>query len=195
MRSSQQNVRSILTDEYLKAFVLSYIKYNRDCMGETTKIREIAAKYCVGKGVDLGCGADKITPGTWGFDLPEPYFIDGNDRPEMKGDARILPFNDGVLDYVYSSHLLEDFPNTDDVVNEWLRVLKLGGKLILYMPNEQKYRRYCEATGQVYNLHHAIAEMSLDYMKEVFFPKSVKIIDGLEEHADYSFFIVVEKSR
>jgi intein/homing endonuclease len=619
VRSSQWNVRQILTDEFKKCFVLTYTKYRRNCMGETSKIREIAAKYCVGKGVDLGCGADKIVPEAWGFDLPEPYSIDGNDRPEMKGDARVLPFNDGVLDYVYcvvpgenslvntisgyknieevkkgdkvldfngeyskvlsvyennhrgdiitvqveglpsllkftpehtlpvkrgdeivwvraasinvtdhliipiirhpsnckttvriidvingereklysksiglkkagktiteikdelklprttvwqwyagkktpydvfkesegwvvgsgqtkvkneiaidrdfmkltgyylsdgcahkrkagatvefyfhsseseyaddvkrimfekfgimpikrgvektkiirvrycsailckffkefmsyphkkdippwailqnrvnltglveglfrgdgtwndtnasfsskdrdmvlklrdillrlgirskinlidsskykptirgrqiksgklytlrvtgdfdrlsvilktsikdkrfthnttfiqdnkyfvrikkielksyagktynlevgsknqnsytvngiavhnSSHLLEDFPNTDDAVNEWLRVLKPGGKLILYMPNEQKYRKHCDATGQVYNLHHTIAEMSLDYMKEVFFPKSVKIIDSIEEHADYSFFIVVEK--
>ena len=33
-------------------------------------------------------------------------------------------FRDGVLDYVYSSHLLEDYVDTEAVLREWLRVLR-----------------------------------------------------------------------
>lgn len=73
------------------------------------------------------------------------------------------------MDYVYSSHLLEDFEKnkTKSVLLEWLRVLKIGGHLILYLPHEQVYRKHCEETGQEYNAAHKIPDFSLNYLKNI----------------------------
>jgi len=162
-------------------------------MGETSLIREIAAPYCKGKGVDLGCGGDKVTPDTWGFDMPSPYTHVGDDIIELKGDARKLPFNDGVLDYIFSSHLLEDFPNTKEVIIEWLRVIKLGGVLVLYLPDEQVYKKHCRETGQSYNGAHSIENMSLAYIKQILSGLPVEVIEEIELINTYSFFMVIWK--
>lgn len=162
-------------------------------MSETKYIRETVLPYCVGKGLDLGCGGDKITPDCFGFDLPKPYTKVGDDIIEMWGDARCLPFNDDVLDYVYSSHLLEDFLNTKDVLCEWLRVVKPNGFLIIYCPDEQVYRNYCKETGQDYNLAHCVSDMSLPYMLDIISDMSVEVVyrDLLVNF--YSFLLVLRK--
>ena len=68
---------------------------------ETSKIRDRALPYCVGKGIDLGCGRDPITP--------DCVAMDRHEAPEVTlvGDigAR-LPFDDVTFDWVYSSHAL-----------------------------------------------------------------------------------------
>jgi predicted SAM-dependent methyltransferase len=162
-------------------------------MSETRLIRPDVVKFCSGKGIDLGCGGDKITPDTWGFDQPQPYTSVGHDVIELRGDARHLPFNDNVLDYVYSSHLLEDFPNTVEVMQEWLRVIKHGGYLIIYCPDEQIYRKHCQETGQDYNLAHTIDYMSLDYMKHMVEGMPVEIVKEIGLINIYSFLIVLRK--
>jgi len=43
-------------------------------------------------------------------------------------------FADESFDYVYSSHTLEDMPYPAAVLMEWWRVIKPGGRLILYLP-------------------------------------------------------------
>ena len=71
-----------------------------------------------------------------------------------------------MLDFVYSSHLLEDYPDTEGVLREWLRVLKpLGNSL--FCPDEQVYRKHCKATGQPYNAYHVHADFSLDFVKRI----------------------------
>ena len=164
-------------------------------MSETAKIRHEAVRYCTGRGVDLGCGGDKVTLSAIGFDLEEPYTHVGDDVIEMKGDARELPFNDNVLDFVYSSHLLEDFPNTGNVLKEWIRVIKPGGYLILYLPDEKKYREYCKRTGHPSNEAHKIEEMSCQYIENKLKSFEGTIIKKIEQHGDYSFFIVWRKKE
>ena len=122
---------------------------------ETSKCRARLAPYCTGCGVDLGPGGDPITPHAIRVDLPHPYSHVGTLPVQLSGKAENLYwFRDGVLDFVYSSHLLEDYPDTEAVLREWLRVLKPLGNLIIFCPDEQVYRKHCDATGQPYNTHH-----------------------------------------
>src|SRR5215475_12871263 len=99
---------------------------------ETSAAADILAPYCEGMGLDLGFGGLPIKDSAITVDLKPPY--DWLKSPQhLTGDARRLYwFQDGVLDYVYSSHLLEDFPPRDTlgIVREWLRVLKVEGRLI-----------------------------------------------------------------
>ncbi|MBI3318890.1 MAG: methyltransferase domain-containing protein [Candidatus Omnitrophica bacterium] len=135
---------------------------------ETSKCRSRLAKFCRGVGIDIGFGGDPIVPRAICVDLPQPYGNVGRFPVQLGGDARKLHwFQDNALDFVFSSHLLEDFKETEEVLREWLRVLKPGGVLILFCPNEQVFRRHCILSGWPYNPHHSIPEFSLEYVKRI----------------------------
>jgi len=59
-------------------------------------------------------------------------------------------FRDGVLDFVYSSHLLEDLVDTEAVLREWIRILRPGGRLILA---DQVQRTLSKFIGWHVHLH------------------------------------------
>jgi SAM-dependent methyltransferase len=133
---------------------------------ETSKCRARLAPHCTGYGLDLGFGGDPITRFAIRMDLPSPYAYTGDDPVQLGGNAENLYwFRDGVLDFIYSSHLLEDYVDTEAVLREWLRVLRPGGRLVIFCPDEQVYRKHCLATGQTYNIHHIHADFSLQKVK------------------------------
>lgn len=135
---------------------------------ETSKCRTRLSPYCQGNGLDIGPGGDPIVPGAVRVDLPSPYSHVGGLPPQLCGDASRLPwFRDECLDYVFSSHVLEDFDDPAAVLREWLRVVRPGGLLILYCPDEQTFREHCRRTGQPYNPHHKHAHFSLAWVKEI----------------------------
>lgn len=137
-------------------------------ISETSRSRKTLAPFCEGYGVDLGFGGDPITSHAIRVDLPQPYTAVGRHPVQLGGDATDLVwFRDSVLDFVYSSHLLEDFDDTEGVLREWLRVLRPGGRLVILCPDEQAYRRHCAATGQPYNPHHKHADFSLAFVKRL----------------------------
>ncbi|HYF61880.1 MAG TPA: glycosyltransferase, partial [Herpetosiphonaceae bacterium] len=135
---------------------------------ETSKCRARLDPYCVGYGADLGFGGDPINDRAVRVDMPQPYTQLGAYPVQLGGNADSLVwFADASLDYLYSSHLLEDFVDTRTVLAEWLRVLKVGGRLIIYCPDEQRFRAHCQATGQPYNPHHKHADFSIDFVKRI----------------------------
>lgn len=164
-------------------------------VSETSKCRARLAQYCTGYGLDLGFGGDPITPSAIRVDLAAPYTSVGEFPVQLGGDASNLYwFNDKALDFIYSSHLLEDFIDTKSVLAEWLRVLKPGGVLVIFCPDEQIFRKHCQETGQAYNPNHKLGHFSLDHVKSV-----LKEIGGTQvEHEAfpvdiYSFDLVVRK--
>ena len=58
-------------------------------------------------------------------------------NPDYRCDVRQLPFDNKSFDVVFSSHVLEHFDRHEfnDVLTEWLRVLKEDGELRLVLPN------------------------------------------------------------
>jgi predicted SAM-dependent methyltransferase len=162
---------------------------------ETSKCRARLAPFCVGYGVDLGAGGDPITESAVRIDLPQPYARTGIHPVQLGGDAtRLYWFADGVLDYVYSSHLLEDFHDTKSVLIEWLRVLRRGGRLIIFCPDQKVYEAYCASRGLEPNPHHAHKDFSLQKVQDI-----LRQISGTREiHSCdlvdfYSWELVVEK--
>jgi ubiquinone/menaquinone biosynthesis C-methylase UbiE len=128
--------------------------------------------------------------------LPAPYTRVGWEPVQLGGDTtRLHWFNDGVLDFVYSSHLLEDFVDTKSVLREWLRVLKRGGRLIIFCPDESRFRTHCANTGQPYNPHHQHAHFSLEFVEGLLDEIGGTVV--LYENPDvdiYSWDLVVEKT-
>jgi SAM-dependent methyltransferase len=169
---------------------------NETYRSETSKCRPRLAKFCSGCGVDLGAGGDPINHTAIRVDLVLPYAQTGKFGVQLGGDAsRLHWFRDSVLDYVYSSHLLEDFDNTEDVLREWLRVIKPDGHLVLFCPDEQIYRTYCRSIGARPNLHHRHSDFSLNKVKNILQsldPCPVIIHENpLVDH--YSWELVVKK--
>ena len=164
---------------------------------EVDKIRDLAVKFILPKtnGLDLGFGGNKIVPQAIGIDQNEIYCKPGTDAQNLFGDARQLYwFKDKSLDYIFSSHLLEDYENTEEILKEWLRVLKVYGRLILYLPDEQKYKEWCKKNNKYYNQHHKVPDMSLSYMIKLVKNLPVLVINTMQEPEDkYSFLIVLEK--
>jgi predicted SAM-dependent methyltransferase len=150
--------------------------------------------YCQGMGLDLGFGGDPINDTAIRVDLPQPY-SQGLLPTQLWGDAaRLHWFADGTLDYVFSSHLLEDFVDTASVLREWLRVLKAGGVLVIGCPDEVRYRRYCEATGHPRNEHHIHGDFSLAKVKQHLAEiGGTSIVHESGSVGDYSWEVVARK--
>jgi predicted SAM-dependent methyltransferase len=166
-------------------------------LSETNKCRDRLVRYCHGYGLDVGYGGDPIAPSAITVDLPVPYTNVGNHPLNLGGDARNLYwFDDNVLDYLFSSHLLEDFEDTEGVLREWIRVLRVGGYLILFCPDEQVYREHCRRTGWEYNSAHKISQFSLSYVKKILSDKFPNM-EMIHENAlvdVYSWELVARKT-
>ena len=165
------------------------------CVSETSKCRARLAPFCTGDGADLGFGGDPITPHAIRMDMPHQYGDVGDYPAQLRGNADNLHwFRDEALDFLYSSHLLEDFPDTEATLREWWRVLKPGGRLILFCPDEQVYRAHCARTGQYRNEHHVHADFSLAKVRaHLDRIGSYRVLHELPLVDDYSWDLVVEK--
>ena len=154
--------------------LLNYIKYKLGITGkypsETSKVRHLVLPYCLGYGADIGFGGDKIVKENCvGVDFEVPYANTGGDKVDVacKVGTEPLPFETGTFDYVYSSHLIEDFADTEKILNDFIRVLKDEGNLVLVFPDQQKYEAYCKANYQPLNSMHVHKTMGLEFMKKV----------------------------
>ncbi len=158
--------------------------------------RQRLARFCEGDGLDVGYGGDPIAPHAICMDLPQKYAAYESHVQHLHGDAPDLRwFRDGALDWVYSSHVLEDFQDTAAVLNEWLRVLRVGGRLILFLPDEQLYRAFCESQGKPPNAHHIHEHFGPAYLKDLLAPcTGIRIIHEAHPVDIYSFEMVIEKT-
>ncbi len=73
-----------------------------------------------------------------------PGFINFDANPqsplEIKADVSNLPYSSNSVDLIYCVNLLQVFSHrkVDEVLQEWSRVLKVGGLLILVIPDMEK---------------------------------------------------------
>jgi SAM-dependent methyltransferase len=84
--------------------------------------------------LNLGCG-DKILPGYVNVDVVEAR---AGMKPDVVCDLHDLaPFGDASAEEILSVHVVEHFWRWEivDVLREWVRVLKPGGRMIVECPN------------------------------------------------------------
>ncbi len=102
--------------------------------------------YCVGKGIDVGSGFRKTHPDAIGIDIiPKGQTGEHGCMQGMRSVADITAsgddlhmFGDGELDYVVNRHNLEHYVDVVKTLQEWKRVLKVGGTLGMVLPDESK---------------------------------------------------------
>lgn len=105
---------------------------------EVAKCRSRIRKYCTGTGLDLGCGHFKVVPNAIGIDF-DSSAKEANIYLDLSKLHALHIFADNSIDYVFSSHTLEHFKDTWDILQEWCRVIKIGGYIILYLPHGDLY--------------------------------------------------------
>ena len=142
---------------------MSYLKFKPvpldKCGSETEKYRHLTAPYCTGCGVDIASQGVPVVPWAVSFDLPEKEFLkySGGNPPKgpihLRGYADKLPFDDKSLDFVYSSHLLEDYLDWNPVLAEWTRCVKIGGVIVILVPDKKLWNEAI-AAGQPPNNSH-----------------------------------------
>lgn len=129
---------------------------------ETSKWRHLITPYIRGNVVELASGGDPVVPYALQVELsPESYATYNSNQPlrgpvQWRDDKAIfnLPFKNGVVDTLFSSHLLEDFADWEPLLKEWVRVLKRpGGRLIICVPDKKRWSQ-AVANGQPPNCSH-----------------------------------------
>ena len=91
--------------------------------------------YFYGKGLDIGYRGylkeiEPITEGAIGVDTDYPGY-NGQD----------LPFASESMDFVHASHVLEHVDDYVKALQEWHRVLKVGGYMIINVPHRDLYEK------------------------------------------------------
>lgn len=160
---------SYIRDRKIKGTLSRWFGIKFKHPSETSKVRDWVLPYCEGKGCDVGFGGDKVVKlNCDGIDYPQPYAYAGNDRVDIACDVirEEIPVADNTYDYVYTSHLIEDFADTSDALRKFIRILKSGGYLILVFPDQPKYEVYCRQINLPMNPYHVHADMGYDYMKQ-----------------------------
>ena len=176
---------------------------------ETAKVHDRIAPFVYGHGVDLGCGCWKLKVensrehSCIGVDMGMSTFA--CKEADVIADVSNLPFKDELFDYVYSSHTLEDMHYSEAVLIEWWRILKPGGRLILYLPLT---RRVAKELGREdwENFYPNLGEKGANvYHAKDFYPQEIRdaiaklghaevLVDEIRGDKDeYSFLLVFRK--
>jgi SAM-dependent methyltransferase len=175
---------------------------------ETPKTRWRAVPWTAGSGLDLGCGQERL------FETDFVFGIDnGQDaenlripvRASMRCDARALPFSAGQWDFVYSSFLLHQFPYKEvpDVLREWMRVVKIGGALVLYLPDADQVPKVNEpelgivaepqcAAGHAWNVTY---ERVVAAMEKVAFNWDLCYFEKCDRDDEYALFFAFRRLK
>lgn len=144
-------------------------------------IRDKALSYCKGKGLDIG--ADD-----WPLPGATPVFH-AKDLNAYKLDI----FPDGTQDFVFSSHCLEHLDRWDEALKLWIRKLKIGGILFLYLPHESMllWRRY----GPWVGVEHKWAP-TYQVINKFLTENGLEIVDYNSQKDHYwSFHIIARKIK
>jgi SAM-dependent methyltransferase len=102
-------------------------------MDEATKVRKqwgaLEHSILQGKGIDIGCGPDPVTPDVRRFDLSD-------------GDANVITQHvHEDFDFVFSSHCLEHMHDPRSALLEWWKLVRVGGHMIFIIPDEDLYEQ------------------------------------------------------
>lgn len=113
-------------------------------LNETDTRRDfvLVEKYCRGLGIDCGCGTNRLSPSVLTIDWYPHSDTDMIWNCVHEGGRHPYPFRDNRFDFIFASHLIEDFAPEEIqwVFNEWMRLIKPGGYLVLLVPDMENKR-------------------------------------------------------
>ena len=155
-------------------------------MAETFKAhqRRLASgfydRYIKGQGIDIGCGRIDTFDGIDTISMTDCIHHDKDDC-----DATTMEiYADNTFDYVYASHVLEHLDDPITAIQNWYRICKPGGHIIMSIPHRDLYERKKTLPSR-WNLDHRY--FYLPYACEpphTFSVEGILLATGIQEYWD-----------
>lgn len=147
-------------------------------------------RYCHGNGIELGAQGyiknkkvQGITNRTMVMNL------------ETEGyDGKKIPLADNIVDFVFSSHVLEHIEDWQEAFREWLRVTKIGGYIIIIVPHQFLYEKK-RRLPSLYNSDHKRFYTPAGLLLEIessLVPNSYRVIHMRDNDMYYEYDIPPE---
>jgi SAM-dependent methyltransferase len=184
------------------------VKHMGDRMGREFKyIRE----YVKGKGLDIGCGTNRLDSNVFAIDqqgnkkyahadyVKDCHDLEISETVEFKG--QVLAFNDNSLDFIFSSHCLEDFEDIPVVFMNWWKKLKHNGYMILLLPDMEggRYPKCEDRHGNPSHRTNVGAKFFHNMLEKLKADKCINYtivqIDTIPHHESCSIDIVIRKDE
>lgn len=133
--------------------------------------------------VDVGYRGDNpaalpILPFAIGVDLGYPGY-----------DGKTLPFPDESVDSIYSSHTLEHIPDFKHIINDWYRVIKIGGFIVCVVPHQFLYEKKKDLPSRWNPDHQRFYTPAslLREFEEALVPNSYRVRHLQDNDKDYAY--------
>ena len=124
---------------------------------QSLTIRGLLNRYCSGYGLEVGPGRRPICePGKVKFLDKYPKRHPDSVAIDYACEAFEIPTADDTFDFLVSAHTLEHLPDTLRVLNEWRRVVRNGGVVLLVLPHGE---RTYDAGRDITGLSHHLADL------------------------------------
>lgn len=136
------------------------------------------------KVVELGCGFNKTVPQAIGVDrvAKDDDCQHIGQRPcvaDVQADvSKPLPFDDLSVDTIIARHILEHCVDTIETLSNWNRILKIGGQLLISVPNQE----ICNSIPLNPEHVHGFTPNSLSRILELSGFKAIQLIDPKNGH-------------
>lgn len=146
------------------------------------------------KVLDIACGFQKTHKNAVGVDrvtsgdvVPLFYGAPTVSASDVVADVtKPLPFEEGSVDGVIARHIIEHIPDMVGAIRNWIRPLKVGGKLVIATPDDKVGNGIPLSADHV----HSLTAEALVNICELIGLKHVKTIDAQN---GISFFSVFQK--
>jgi len=155
-------------------------------------IRDKALPYLIGRGLDLGCGHEKVKPEAIGIDNQSQY----PGAADIAIEVRDVPkfFLPNRWDYIFASHILEHIPHWEQALKEWHGLLKVGGVLFLYLPNTEANNAWSCNSTEACRTHHVV-DLSPGLVRQRMEDYRFEIVDWEPDWDQYGCFHIVGRKR
>ena len=153
---------------------------------EVRKVRDRIATYLHGVILDVGCGDEKVCVEAIGLDMSEA----ANIRCDLSHPDSLKLFGDESADVVFSSHFLEDIYDYKGMLREFMRIVKPGGRVILYLPHRGLYPNIGQPGANVNHKHDFVPSDIVSALPGSFVVERNEVCSDDDE---YSFELIIKK--
>jgi predicted SAM-dependent methyltransferase/ADP-heptose:LPS heptosyltransferase len=168
---------------------------------EAGKIVWELVRWTIGRGLDIGAGLYRAFPHfiTVDNNIDAQIFGHAMPRPDLyvTDAGKLDMLSDGCMDFVFSSHMLEHVEpeRLVKVLTEWLRVVRLDGTLVLYLPDEAEYPKVGEPGANPDHKWNVSYNEVMRLMDKTGVPFDLMDYQKRNGGQEYSLFFVFKKVK
>jgi len=165
--------------------------------------KNILKFICIGKGADIGCGSNKVSKNCIGVDLVGKGEIGKSGCEKNKiseadfcsnGDDLFM-FKNNELDFIVARHNLEHYNNPKKTIEEWKRVLRVGGKVGVIVPDDDYVSSITLDAHLFSNKETSTHKVSFNSksLRKLFIGSGFKILSSGVATKHWSIYLIGEK--